>query len=133
MITLYELMFNSKESLTFDDFIILPSKITQPTNEIQINYQIDYDVQFDNPFISAPMDTVTDHTMAHAMHKSGGLGVIHYNQSIDSQVGMLELVRKQNPNANLAAAVSTHLEDRKRIDQVTQHAQIIFLDSAQGC
>ena len=57
-------------------------------NEVSLKSQLDYKNEFIFPVISSPMDTVTESAMAIAMHRAGGLGIIHRYNSIEEQTDL---------------------------------------------
>ncbi len=83
-----------KEALTFDDVLLQPAESSTGPNEANIETKIDKSIKLKIPLISAAMDTVTEHKLAIAMAQFGGLGIIHKNFSISSQVDELKKVKK---------------------------------------
>jgi IMP dehydrogenase len=91
----FEKAAKKNQSYTFSDitFKDLPSSIIP--SQVKLDTQITRNYTLKTPIISAAMDTVTEATMALAMAKIGGLGVIHRNLSVADQVAQVEWVRRQ--------------------------------------
>jgi IMP dehydrogenase len=70
------------EGITFDDVLLVPSYSEVIPNEVDISTNLTHSIHLNIPLMSAGMDTVTEHRMAIAMDRQGGIGVIHKNMSI---------------------------------------------------
>lgn len=92
-------MSEIKESYSFDDILIEPrySNI-KSRSDISLKTRLSDKITLNIPIISSPMDTVTEDFMAIEMAMSGGLGVIHRFQSIESQVKMIKNVKRHLSN-----------------------------------
>jgi IMP dehydrogenase len=83
-----------KKAYTFDDLLLLPAKSDiLPANVCTKTY-LTAKIKLNIPIVSAAMDTVTEHTMAIAMARDGGIGIIHKNMSIQQQAEEVALVKR---------------------------------------
>ena len=105
-------MVTIKESLTFDDILLLPRYSEILPSETDISVYLTNKINLKVPFLSSAMDTVTESRMAIAIASSGGLGVIHRNLNIKNQVK--EIVKVKKKKLLVGAAVGTNKEDIDR-------------------
>ncbi|EPH02354.1 inosine-5'-monophosphate dehydrogenase [Propionibacterium sp. oral taxon 192 str. F0372] len=80
--------------LTFDDVLLQPRESDVIPSEVSTCSRLTRNVTLNVPFLSAAMDTVTEHRMAIAMAREGGMGVLHRNLSIDDQAKMVDRVKR---------------------------------------
>lgn len=82
------------DGITFDDVLLVPAYSKVTPNEIDLATHLTKTVKLNIPMMSAGMDTVTEHTMAIAMARQGGIGIIHKNMSIEQQAEEVDKVKR---------------------------------------
>ena len=83
-----------KRALTFEDVLLVPAKSEVLPKEVSLSSKLTKNITLNIPFVSAAMDTVTEYKAAIAMARLGGIGVIHKNMDIESQVMQVRKVKK---------------------------------------
>jgi len=81
-------------AITFDDVLLAPRYSETVPSEADVSTRLTKRIKLQIPFLSAPMDTVTESAMAIALAKVGGLGVIHKNLSIEQQTQEVYRVKR---------------------------------------
>lgn len=87
-------LFKPGKGISYDDFIILPGHIDFHHSAVDLSSRFSRRISVRLPFVSSPMDTVTEHRMAIALALQGGIGVIHYNNPIATQVEEVKKVKR---------------------------------------
>jgi len=104
-----------KQAFTFDDVLLVPKSSKILPREVKLETNLTKNIKLNIPVLSAAMDTVTEVDMAIALARTGGMGIIHKNLTIDEQSNMVDKVKRsesgmiQNPitidqNASIANA-----------------------------
>lgn len=89
-----EEMFAAETGLTYKDFIVLPGFIDFHPSEVELETKLTRDLTIKRPIISSPMDTVTEDRMAIAMALLGGIGIVHYNNTVEQQKEIISKVKR---------------------------------------
>ncbi|WP_036256259.1 IMP dehydrogenase [Mesoplasma syrphidae] len=133
--------------ITFDDVLVVPSYSDVLPNEVCLKTRLTNNISLNIPFVSAAMDTVTEHRLAIALAQLGGVGVIHKNLSIENQAKEVKVVKNfkfeveegMNPAYDtqkrllVGAAVSTGLDTLERVQKlIAVGVDFIVVDSAHG-
>lgn len=82
------------DGITFDDVLLVPQFSSVIPNDVNLTTQLTKKITLNIPLMSAGMDTVTEHRMAIAMARQGGIGVIHKNMSIQQQAEEVDKVKR---------------------------------------
>ena len=82
------------EGLTFDDVLLLPAFSQVLPREVDIRSKLTRDLTLNIPMLSAAMDTVTEATLAIALAREGGIGILHKNMSIEKQAEQVRKVKR---------------------------------------
>jgi IMP dehydrogenase len=104
-----------KRALTFEDVLLVPQYSEVLPKEVSVKTKLTRNISLNIPIISAAMDTVTEYQAAIAMAHLGGIGIIHKNMDIETQVAQIQKVKKSEsgviidpitvyPNTTLAEA-----------------------------
>ncbi|WP_300363274.1 IMP dehydrogenase [Hydrogenimonas sp.] len=83
-----------KRALTFEDVLLVPKHSTVLPKEVDLSTQLTRNIRLNIPIVSAAMDTVTEFRAAIAMARLGGIGIIHKNMDVETQVKQIKKVKK---------------------------------------
>ena len=124
-------MVTIKESLTFDDVLLLPQYSDVLPSETDVSLKLTNKINLGVPFLSSAMDTVTESTMAIAIAKAGGIGIVHRNLNIKQQTK--EIIKVKKKQLFVGAAVGTNKEDIDRAKSlIANGCDLIVIDTAHG-
>lgn len=136
---------NIKLGLTYDDLLLIPQESSVVPNEVKLETCLTKKIKLNIPLLSAAMDTVSEHEMAIALARLGGISIIHKNLSIEKQAKEVKLVKEASyegyPNAILdengkllvGAAIGANDEAVERAAKLLEAgANVLVLDSAHG-
>ena len=82
------------DGITFDDVLLVPAYSEVTPNLIELGTNLTKKIKLNVPIMSAGMDTVTEHRMAIAMARQGGIGIIHKNMSVEAQAEEVDKVKR---------------------------------------
>ncbi len=82
------------EGITFDDVLLVPAYSQVIPNQVDVSTWLTKKIKLNIPLMSAGMDTVTEHRMAIAMARQGGIGIIHKNMSMEAQADEVDKVKR---------------------------------------
>lgn len=82
------------EALTFDDVLLVPRESAVLPKDVSVKTRLTNKIELNVPLMSASMDTVTEHELAIAMAREGGIGIIHKNMSIQDQANEVDKVKR---------------------------------------
>ncbi|WP_036268864.1 IMP dehydrogenase [Mesoplasma seiffertii] len=135
------------QGITFDDVLVVPNFSDVLPNDVCLKTRLTNNITLNIPFVSAAMDTVTEHKLAIALAQLGGVGVIHKNLTIEQQANEVKLVKEfkfeieesMNPVYDrqnrllVGAAVSTGVDTLQRVEALIKAGvDFIVVDSAHG-
>ena len=120
-----------KEALTFDDVTLAPKYSEILPSEVNTSIKLTKDLELKIPLLSSAMDTVTESSMAIAIAKAGGMGIIHRNLDIKKQIIEIKKVKKQK--LFVGAAVGAGVNEFKRAEEILkENIDMIVVDTAHG-
>ena len=117
--------------LTFDDVLLLPGYSDFSRSDISLSTRLTKNITLDSPFVSSPMDTVTEADLAIALARLGGIGIIHRNLSIDDQASHVAKVKDAGHKVGAAVGASSGYEPRVEA-LVKAGVDVVVIDSAHG-
>ena len=82
------------DGLTFDDVLLIPAYSEVLPKEVELKTKFTRNISLNVPFVTAAMDTVTEASMAIAIAREGGIGVIHKNMTIEDQARQVAIVKR---------------------------------------
>jgi IMP dehydrogenase len=120
-----------KESLTFDDVLLVPRYSSVLPFQTDLRLDLGNSLKLKVPFLSSAMDTVTESRMAIAIAKSGGLGIIHRNLRIKSQ--SIEVLKVKRKKLIVGGAIGTSNDDLERAKSLLDNnVDLLVIDTAHG-
>ena len=120
-----------KEALTFDDVTLVPKYSEILPSKVDTSIKLTNNLRLKIPLLSSAMDTVTESKMAIAIAKAGGLGVIHRNLDIKTQLSEIKKVKIKK--LLVGAAVGAGPSEFKRADAILkENIDMIVVDTAHG-
>jgi IMP dehydrogenase len=120
-----------KEALTFDDVTLVPKYSEILPSEVDTSIKLTDNLKLRIPLLSSAMDTVTESKMAIAIAKAGGLGVIHRNLDIKTQISEIKKVKIKK--LLVGAAVGAGPNEFKRANAILkENIDMIVVDTAHG-
>lgn len=133
------LMFNWKDiknrgrGLTFDDVLITPARSDiRSRRDPQLTSKLTKNIQIETPIISANMDTITEFDMALAMHRLGGMGILHRFITTEEQSSQARRLKEAGVK-NISASVGVGEEFKTRAQSLIDvGVNIITIDIAHG-
>lgn len=84
----------ANEGITFDDVLLLPGYSEVLPRDTNLKTRLTRNIEINVPLVSAAMDTVTEHEMAIAIARNGGIGILHKNMSIEKQAEQVRKVKR---------------------------------------
>ena len=120
-----------KEALTFDDVTLAPNYSEILPSEADTTVSLTNNLKLKIPLLSSAMDTVTESKMAIAIAKAGGIGVIHRNLDIKSQVSEIRKVKKYSLKVGAAVGASEKEFIRAK-EIINEGVDLIVVDTAHG-
>ena len=123
-----------KPALSFDDVLLVPQySDVESRRNVNIDSALSEGLDFSLPVISSPMDTITEADMAVALHKAGGLGIVHRYNTINEQADVIKQVIaecKAAPAAIAIGATGDYLDRAERA--VHLGVKVLCIDTAHG-
>lgn len=122
-------------ALTFDDILLVPGYSDFSRDEISLTSRLTRNITLKTPFISAPMDTVTESRLAIALAQMGGIGIIHRNLSAKDQASRVSKVKNHSTSSPLlvGAAIGVSEGYKERLEALIKaKVDVVVLDSAHG-
>lgn len=118
-------------ALTYDDILLKPGFTDFKRDSINLSTHLTKKIKLTIPFVSAPMDTVTESQLAIALGKCGGIGIIHRNLSIENQAKEIKKVKKAGFQVGAAVGPYNGVDERLRA-LVESGVDAVVIDSAHG-
>ena len=120
-----------KEALTFDDVTLAPRYSEVLPSEVDTSIKLTNNIKLKVPLLSSAMDTVTESKMCIAIAKAGGIGVIHRNLDIKTQVAEIRKVKKQKLLVGAAVGAGPNEFERAK-NILKENLDLIVVDTAHG-
>lgn len=129
--SLFKKKFISFKGLAFDDVLLYPDYSDFKREDIGLETNLTKKIKLKIPFVSSPMDTVTESKLAIALAELGGVGVIHRNLVVQDQIK--EVIKVKKKGLLVGAAIGASDGYQVRVDKLIKNkVDFIIVDSAHG-
>jgi IMP dehydrogenase len=118
-------------ALTFDDVLLRPGYSGFDRKDISLSTKLTKNIALQAPLVAAPMDTVTESTLAIALARLGGIGFIHRNLTIEKQAAEVKKVKEEGLLVGAAVGSNAGYEERVKA-LVDAGVDVLLVDSAHG-
>lgn len=126
-------LLQTERALTYDDVLMVPRRSeVKSRKDPNLSSQLTKKISLELPFISANMDTVTEHQMVVAMSQMGGLGILHRFMSIEDQVNEVKKAKEAGVKVLVASIGVTDEEQNRAKALVNEGVSLITIDIAHG-
>jgi len=125
------------QGLTYDDILLIPGYTDFSRSDINLKSKVSKNIEIEIPFVSAPMDTVTESELAITLAQNGGIGIIHRNLSVENQASEVEKVKTHSAGSGqkllVGAAIGVSDGYKLRLEALIKAGtDLVVLDSAHG-
>ncbi|MDB5191405.1 MAG: inosine-5-monophosphate dehydrogenase, partial [Segetibacter sp.] len=120
------------EGLTFDDVLLMPAFSEVLPRDVDISTELTKEIKLNVPMLSAAMDTVTDATLAIALAREGGIGILHKNMSVERQAEQVRKVKRSESGMILdpiTLTADSTIGDAKRLMKENKIGGIPVVDN----
>lgn len=120
------------EALTFDDVLLVPARAAVHPRDVDVSTQLTRGIRINIPLVSAPMDTVTESSLAIALAQEGGIGIIHRNLSIEDQAREVRKVKRSESGVIVDPVTLTPEDTVERAQQVMRLHNVSGIPITRG-
>ena len=121
------------EGLTFDDVLLMPAYSDVLPRDVNTSTYLTKTLSLNIPMLSAAMDTVTEASLAIALAREGGLGILHKNMSIENQAAQVRKVKRSESGLILdpiTLSIEATIEDALKLMKENKIGGIPIVDTA---
>ncbi|KAJ8534222.1 hypothetical protein K7X08_007546 [Anisodus acutangulus] len=127
-----ERLFNQGYSYTYDDVIFHPGYIDFPTDGINLCTKLSRNIPLSIPCVASPMDTVTETSMAVGMAALGGIGIVHYNNTVSQQASIIHNAKSHRIPFNADLLFASSNDTIHSIDEFANSPCIFVTESGNN-
>lgn len=119
-------------AITFDDVLLVPQKSDVVPSEVSTHTRFTRNIKLSIPIVSAAMDTVTESTLAIALAREGGIGILHKNMSVEDQAAEVERVKRSESGVIFDPVTLTADKTIAKAKEIMEKHQIAGIPIVKG-